>query len=71
MNDPLEPSEDPEIRALFLEEMRKHVSVIGRASGDASACVRALHAMRGAAGMLGLSEVAARPARRRERGSWR
>ena len=53
-----EPSDDPELRALFVDEIRKHAAMLARASSDASVRARTLHAMRGAAAMMGLTDVA-------------
>ena len=55
-----EPGDDLELRALFLEEMQRHVAALLKAVGDSVARSRTLHAMRGAAAMMGLVDVAAR-----------
>jgi hypothetical protein len=53
-------TDDPELRALFVDEMNRHLGAYTRATDNAAARARALHAMRGAAAMMGLSDVALR-----------
>lgn len=50
--------DDPELRALFVDEMRRHFTAFVETKGNATARARTLHAMRGAAAMMGLGDVA-------------
>ena len=54
-----EPSDDPELRALFVDEIRKHAVALARLPSDAATRARTLHAMRGATAMMGLADLAA------------
>ncbi len=54
------PADDPELRALFVDELRRHLAAFSKAADDPASRARSLHAMRGAAAMMGLGEVAMR-----------
>jgi len=54
----LEPQDDPELRAIFAEEMSRHVVTLSDAAANTVTWRRTLHAMLGASRMMGIEEVA-------------
>lgn len=58
---------DPELAALFADELRRHLATLQRADTGSIEILRALHAVRGSAGMMGESALAETIARYEQR----
>ncbi len=54
----LDPRDDPELRAIFAEEMSRHVAALCDPGADHAAWRRTLHAILGASRMMGIEAVA-------------
>lgn len=50
---------DPELRRLLLEELRRHLATLDATPRDAAAVQRAVHALKGSAGLAGERELSA------------